>query len=145
MINKKYALLVENEIFDIFSVTNDPGSEILTRWELGFSGQPFGMEITGMTGVTVGSIWTGEGFDNSEVSPDYVSPFDETRKLYAILNNNKIFMLIDPADNYPKVQEMYSAAFSTNTIVGMDITDFPNEVTYEWVWNGKSFSPPESL
>ncbi len=145
MINKKYALLVENEIFDIFSVTNDPDSEILSRWELGFSGHPVGMEITGMTGVTIGSVWTGEGFDNSEVSPDYVSPFDETRKLYAILDNNKIFMLIDPADNYPKVQEMYSAAFSTNTVVGMDITDFPNEVTYEWVWNGESFSPPESL
>jgi hypothetical protein len=145
MINKKYALLVENEIFYIFSVTNDPDSEILTRWELGFSGQPVGMEITGMAGVTIGSIWTGEGFDNSEVPTDYVSPFDETRKLYAILDNNKIFMLIDPADNYPRLQEMYSAAFGTNTVIGMDITNFPNEVTYLWVWNGESFSPPESI
>jgi hypothetical protein len=145
MINKKYALLVENEIFHIFAVTNDPSSEILSRWELGFSGQPVGMEITGMTEAKIGSIWTGEGFDNSEVSADHVNPFDPSRKLYAILDNNKIFMLIDPADNYPKVQEMYVAAFSTNTVIGMDITNFPNEVTHGWVWNGESFSPPEGI
>jgi hypothetical protein len=100
------------------------------------------MEITGMAGVTIGSVWTGESFDNSTVSSDYTTPFDSNRKLYAILNNNKIFMLIDPADNYPKVQEMYDIAFSTNKVTGMDITEFPKEVTYEWTWNDGIFLSP---
>jgi hypothetical protein len=145
MVNKKYALLVENEIFDIFSVIDDPNNETLSRWAIGFSGQPVGMEITGMTEVTIGSVWTGEGFDNSNASIDHIDTFDSSRSLYAILSDNKIFMIIDPADNYLKLQEMYAVAFSTNSVTGMDITSFPNEVTYEWTWNGESFLPPESI
>jgi hypothetical protein len=142
MANKKYALLVENEIFDIFSVTDDPQNETLSRWALGFSGSPVGMEISNMPGVTIGSIWNGEEFDNSHISENHLNAFGSDRKLYAILNDNKIFMIIDPADNYPKVQEMYDIAFSTNKVTGMDITEFPKEVTYEWTWNDGIFLSP---
>ena len=40
---------------------------------------------------------------------------------------------------------MYAIAFSTNSVTGMDITNFPNEVTYEWTWNSESFLAPESI
>jgi hypothetical protein len=145
MANKKYALLVENEIFDIFYVTDDPQNETLSRWAIGFSGQPVGMEITDIPGATIGSLWTGESFDNSDVSIDHINVFESGRKLYAILNESKIFMLINPADNYPKVQEMYDIAFSTNKVTGMDITEFPKEVTYEWTWNDGIFLSPGDI
>jgi hypothetical protein len=145
MANKKYALLVENEIFDILSVPDIPDDPTLSRWADGFLGNPVGMEITNLPNVAVGSVWNGENFNNSEVSQESINGINLSRKRYAMLNDNKIFMVLDPSDNYPKVQEMYAIAFSTNSVTGIDITNFPNEVTYEWTWNGQSFLPPESI
>jgi hypothetical protein len=145
MTNKKYALLVENEIFDILSVPDISENETLSRWADGFLGNPVGMEITNLANVAVGSVWNGTIFNNSEVSAESTNAINLSRKRYAMLNNNKIFIVLDPSDNYPKVQEMYAIAFSTNSVTGIDITNFPNEVTYEWTWNGQSFLPPESI
>jgi hypothetical protein len=142
MINKRYAFLVENEIFDIFEIgigTSD--EEIYYRWLEGFSNNATGLDITNFPTARIGSILNENSFDNSEVLEKHLHVQESGTKTYGMLSNNKIFMIVVPTDKY--LQTMYEAAFQTGNITGMDITDFP-EATQGSVWNNGMFIAPNS-
>jgi hypothetical protein len=142
MINKKYALLVENEIFYIFYIGQQTlDEETYYRWLEGFSAEAIGLDITNFPATRIGSIWNGNSFDNSEVLENHLSMEKSDAKMYGMLSNNKIFMIVSPT--IPQMQEMYEAAFQTGNITGMDITDF-SEATQGSIWDNGVFLLPSS-
>jgi hypothetical protein len=142
---KRYAFLVENEIFDIFPVRGNYENETFSRWSTGFSNEPTGIDISSIPDVAIGSVWNGEGFDNSSLPEESViSETEPGQKKYAVINKEKVvFMILDLTNSSLLLKDTFEAAFSTGNVIGMDITSFPEEVSHWWVWNGESFLPPE--
>jgi hypothetical protein len=137
---KKYAFLVENEIFDTIRVPEDPEFEaMILRWNAGFGDSHIGIDISGFPDAAVGSVWVQTGFDNSNVT-NHDREHVANKKRFAFLDSNNIlFAQLMP----PKAKEdMYLAAFETGAS-GMDITAMASEVTKGWVWDGQAFNPPE--
>jgi hypothetical protein len=145
MENKRYAFLVENEIFDIMSVPNNNENKTFLRWSNGFLNEPTGLDISGIPNVAIGSIWNGESFDNSYLPEDSIIPeVSPSQKRYAVIDKeNVVFMILDLTDSSLLLKDSFEAAFSTGSVIGMDITSFPEDVSYWWTWDGESFSPPE--
>lgn len=142
---KRFALLVENEIFDIIPFPDDSENEMSKRWSNGFANNPIGMDVTSFEDCYIGSIWTGAEFDNSNVLESAKFNTDKNINRYAMLENNKVFMLLYPTDSQIMKKEMYQAAFSTNTVTGIEITNMPSYIAFGWTWDGASFNPPEVL
>jgi hypothetical protein len=145
MKNKRYAFLVENEIFDIFPVSGDHENETFLRWSNGFLNEPKGLDISGIPNIAIGSIWNGESFDNSSLPEDSVILEANTdQRRYAFIDKeNIVFMVLDLTDSSQILKDAFEAAFNTGEVVGMDITEFPEDVSHWWTWDGESFSPPE--
>jgi hypothetical protein len=145
MESKKYVFLVENEIFDVFPVRANQESQPFLRWSNGFSNEPKGLEISGIPNVAIGSVWNGESFDNSLLPEESVIQEVKPGEIkYAFIDKeNVVFMIMELTDSPSLLKNAYEAAFSAGNVVGMDITDFPPDVSYWWKWDGESFSPPE--
>ena len=142
---KRFALLVENEVFDVIVFPDDMTDETYARWITGIANNPIGMDVTEFNNCYIGSIWNGSDFDNSEVEDSFRVEANKEIDRYAMLANNKVFMLLYPAENQVTKKEMYKAAFSTNTIFGMDITNMPEYISFGWIWDGENFLAPEVL
>jgi hypothetical protein len=142
---KRYALLIENEIFDIMSMRGNYEDETFLRWSDGFSNEPTGLDISGIPNVGIGSIWNGESFDNSFLNEDsFISDTEPGQKRYAIIDKEKVvFMILDLTNSLSTLKNIFEAAFTSGDVVGMDITSFPADVSHWWVWNGESFLPPD--
>jgi hypothetical protein len=142
---KKYAFLVENEIFDLFPVRANQEDQPFLRWSNGFSNEATGVDISGIPNVAIGSIWNGESFDNSLLPEETVIYEVKPGEIkYAFVDKeNVVFMILELTDSSPLMRDAFEAAFSAGNVVGMDITDFPADVSYWWTWDGESFSPPE--
>jgi hypothetical protein len=52
-------------------------------------------------------------------------------------------MILDFTDSFPVLKNAFESAIDTGNVVGMDISDFPKDVSYGWTWDGESFVPPE--
>ena len=145
MEKKRYAFLVENEIFDIMPVAGNYEDKVFLRWSDGFLNEPTALDISGIPNVTIGSVWNGESFDNSSLSENGIIPeVTPGEKKYAVLNKEKVvFMILELTNSLPLLKDSFEAAFSTGNVIGMDITSFPEDVSYWWKWDGESFSPPE--
>jgi hypothetical protein len=144
MEKKRYAFLVENEIFDIMPIAGNYEDEVFLRWSNGFLNEPTALDISGIPNVTIGSIWNGESFDNSYL-PENSVIFEVTpgEKRYAVLDKEKVvFMILELTNSLSLLKDSFEAAFSTGDVIGMDITSFPENVSYWWTWDGESFSPP---
>jgi hypothetical protein len=50
---------------------------------------------------------------------------------------------MDCTESLPMLKDAFEAAVSTGNVVPMDISDFPTDVSYGWIWNGESFLPPD--
>jgi hypothetical protein len=66
-VNKKYAFLVENEIFDILPIKGNYEDATFLRWSIGFSNEPKLIDLKGNSSLSIGSVWDGEGFDSSSL------------------------------------------------------------------------------
>jgi len=145
MEKKRYAFLVENEIFDIMPVAGNYEEKSFLRWSNGFLNEPKGLDISGVPNVAIGSIWNGESFDNSYLPEDsIISEVNSSQKRYAVIDKeNVVFMILELSSSSSMLQGVFEAAFSTGNVIGMDITSFPENVSYWWTWDGESFSPPE--
>ena len=64
MTQKRFALVVENEVFEILIV--DESFPFYQRWVDGFSGEHIGMDASDMENVEIGSIWDGNKFSLPE-------------------------------------------------------------------------------
>ena len=144
MEKKRYAFLVENEIFDIMPIAGNYEDEVFLRWSNGFLNEPTALDISGIPNVTIGSVWNGESFDNSSLPENsIISEVTPGEKRYAVLNKEKVvFMILDLTDSLSQLKDSFEAAFSTGDVIGMDITSFSENVSYWWTWDGESFSPP---
>jgi hypothetical protein len=144
-VTRRYAFLVENEIFDIMPMKGSYEEAPFLRWFNGFSNEPKILNLDGPLDVSIGSTWDGESFDRSSVPEDrLVSEIKPGRQTYPIIDkDNVVFMIMDLTDSSPLLKNAYEAAFSTGNVVPMDITDFPVDVSYEWTWDGENFLPPE--
>jgi len=145
MEKKRYAFLVENEIFDIMPIAGNYEEKNFLRWSNGFLNEPKGLDISGVPNVAIGSIWDGENFDNSYLPEDsIIHEVNSSQKRYAIIDKeNVVFMILELSSSSSMLQDVFEAAFSTGNVIGMDITSFPENVSYWWTWDGESFSPPE--
>jgi hypothetical protein len=145
MEKKRYAFLVENEIFHIMPIAVNYEDEVFLRWSNGFLNEPTGLDISGIPNIAIGSIWNGESFDNSHLPEDsIIFETNSNQKRYALLDKEKlVFMVLDLTDSLSLLKNSFEAAFSTGAVIGMDITDFSEDVSYWWTWDGESFSPPE--
>ena len=144
MEKKRYAFLVENEIFDIMPIAGNYEEKTFLRWSNGFLNEPKGLDISGVPNVAIGSIWNGESFDNSYLPEDsIISEASPSQKKYAIIDKeNVVFMILDLTNSLSTLKDVFEAAFSTGEVIAMDITSFPEDVSYWWTWDGESFSPP---
>ena len=144
MEKKRYAFLVENEIFDIMPIAGNYEDEVFLRWSNGFLNEPTALDISGIPNVTIGSVWNGESFDNSSLPENsIISEVTPGEKRYAVLNKEKVvFMILDLTDSLSQLKDSFEAAFSTGDVIGMDITSFSENVSYWWTWDGESFYPP---
>lgn len=57
---RKYAFLVEDEVFEIVIV--QPSQPMFDRYRIGFSTPHIGMDVTEYDNVEIGSIWDGTSF-----------------------------------------------------------------------------------
>jgi hypothetical protein len=144
-LTKRYAFLAENEIFDIMPMKGNYEDPSFLRWSNGFSNEPKLIDISGVSGVSIGSVWDGEGFDSSSVPEDtFVYEINPGRQIYAVIDKeNIVFMIMDCTESLPMLKDAFEAAVSTGNVVPMDISDFPTDVSYGWIWNGESFLPPD--
>jgi hypothetical protein len=144
-VTKRYAFLVEDEIFDIMPMKGSYEEAPFLRWVNGFSNEPKILNISGPLDVSIGSIWDGEVFDSSSLPEDrFIRRIQPGYQLYPLIDKeNVVFMIMDLTDSPPLLKNAFEAAFDTGNVVAMDITDFPAEVSYEWIWNGESFLPPD--
>jgi hypothetical protein len=145
MVDKKYAFLVENEIFNIFPVSGDNENETFLRWSNGFLNDPTVLDVSSIPGAAIGSIWDGNGFDNSSLPEEsIVDEITPGQQKYAVINKeNIVFMLLDLTNSSSLLKGAFEAAFSSGDVVGMDITNFSEDVAHWWTWDGETFSPPE--
>ena len=68
MVERRFALVVENEIIDILE--SDESYPYHERWTEGFSKNPIGFDATGYEGVEIGSVWNGNSFTPpTEIQP----------------------------------------------------------------------------
>jgi hypothetical protein len=144
-VTKRYAFLVENQIFDIMPIKGNYEEPFFLRWSNGFSNEPKILNISGTLDVSIGSIWDGEGFDSSFLPEDtFIRKIQPDHQIYPLIDKNDVvFMILDFTDSSPLLKNAFKAAFDTGNVVAMDITDFPADVSYEWIWNGESFLPPD--
>ena len=135
MEKRRYALIVENEIFDIIQIDGDfPFAE---KWKEGFSKNLVGIKTNGDEQIGIGSTWDGEKFNSSSDIQTYV--IDDTFRRYVFVADNCVFGAIV---NHI-VDETYEAAFATG-VTGKDITDFPY-VKNGWVLDGDIFKDPRDI
>jgi hypothetical protein len=144
-VTKRYAFLVENEIFDIMPMKGSYQEPFFLRWSDGFSNEPKILNLDGPLDVSIGSTWDGESFDSSTLPEErIIYKIQSDRQVYPIINKeNVVFMIMELTESPPLLKNAYEAAFSTGNVVPMDITDFPVDVSYEWTWDGENFLPPE--
>ena len=132
---RKYALVVENEIFDILEVDSDlPFAE---RWKNGFATSPVGMAVDSDQEIGIGSVWNGAIFESSSDVNVYTNP--DLTKRYVFLLNNVVFAITHPTLSNSYI-DSYEPAFATG-VVGKDITDFP-DVKVGWIFDGDMFKDP---
>jgi hypothetical protein len=145
MEDKRYAFLIENEIFHIMSMRGNNEDETFLRWSNGFSNEPTGLDISGVSNVAIGSIWDGENFDNSFLpEKSVIYDVQPGERKYAMIDKEKIvFMILLLTNSIPTLKDVFEAAFGSGQVVGMDITSFPEDVSLWWIWNGESFLPPD--
>lgn len=123
MEDKVFALLTDNEIFEVIDTTGMP-EDRLNRYIAGFQGVVTGKDITDYPQVGVNSIFREDFFENGE---DVHRPdFDiNIYRVYSLLSNNRIFAIfgikhdLDGADKWKH-------AFKS-TVTGMDITGIEAE------------------
>jgi hypothetical protein len=144
MEKKRYAFLVENEIFHIMPIAGNYEDRVFLRWSNGFLNEPTGLDISGIPNIAIGSIWNGESFDNSHLPEDsIILEANSNQKRYAFIDKeNVVFMILDLTDSLSLLKDAFAAAFSTGEVTAMDITSFSENVSYWWAWDGESFSPP---
>jgi hypothetical protein len=145
MEKKRYAFLVENEIFHILPIAGNYEDKVFLRWSNGFLNEPKVLDISEIPDVAIASIWNGEGFDNSFLTEEsLITQVRRGEKKYALINKeNVVFMILELTNSPSMLKNAFEAAFSTGSVIAMDITDFPESVSYWWTWDGESFSPPE--
>lgn len=143
-IDSKYVIMSGDEIFDIWMVSEQlPVSDRYKE----FFNQEFSVQkvLSGDTGVTSGWKFISGEFVNPDEAID--SPFnsDEAER-YAFLNDrNVVFAVVHlPKPGY--VADAYNAAYYSENLTVMDITDNANEsigIGYRLV-DGDFVAPAES-
>jgi hypothetical protein len=144
MEKKRYAFLVENEIFHIMPIAGNYEDKVFLRWSNGFLNEPRGLDISEIPNVAIASIWNGESFDNSSLTEEsFITQVKPGEKKYAFIDKeNVVFMILELTDSLSLLKDAFAAAFSTGEVTAMDITSFSENVSYWWAWDGESFSPP---
>ena len=141
---KRYAFLVENEIFEIVSIDTVQAEDLANTWSNAFASGISGMQVVNDNDAVPGAIWNGTNFDSSAVSEDIKAvTYPEWSKGYLYMSDNKILARFNEVNMDDFLKNMYEAAFATNSITGIEISDYPEDVSYGWTWNGSSFDPPE--
>lgn len=132
---KKYALIVENEVFDIINVSES--SPMAKEIHDGFTNSPMGMSVTEFKNVSIGWEWDGEKFINTS-SNQIDNIYPDNSEVYAFLSNNKVFFLMF-IPNGKTLSAMYKAAFGASP-TAMYLSDNFNDVAVGDIWNGKKFT-----
>jgi len=145
MEKKRYAFLVEDEIFHILPIAGNYEDKVFLRWSNGFLNEPKGLDVSEIPDVAIASIWNGEGFDNSSLTEEsFITQVQPGEKKYAFIDKeNVVFMILELTNSLSTLKDAFEAAFSTGDVIAMDITNFPADVSHWWTWDGESFSPPE--
>jgi hypothetical protein len=140
----RYAFLVENEIFEIVFVDTVEAKDIEDAWSKAFASGISGMQVINDNDAVAGAIWNGTSFDSSAVSEDIKAvTYPEWSRGYLYMSDNKILARFNEVNMDDFRKNMYAAAFATNSISGINISSYPEEVSYGWTWNGSSFDAPK--
>lgn len=141
MTTKRYAFIVENEVFDIIEIPdNEYYSDMISRWSNGFANNAYGIDLSDNPEISVGSIKGEHGFDNSNVSPEHSIEQHTGLNRFGMISNDVVFGTIILSESDPKL-EMYKAAFETG-VTCVEVLDPDLPVTNWWIWDGNTFSQP---
>jgi hypothetical protein len=139
----KYAFVVENEVFDVFTVHELFKPEYAAKVNAGMQSNPVGMDVTEYPEVCVGWSWDGEQFVSGTVFPYDGTYYEQTGTHYpensgafAFLAEGEVFFLMFLPDwhtNYSR----YKAAFQSSPTAIL----IPEgvAVTVGSVWDGETF------
>lgn len=133
---KRYALVVENEVFDIINVPES--SARAKEMHDGFTNSPVGMNVTNFKNISFGSKWNGKNFINTTTDDQINNTYPQDSEIYAFLSNDEVFFLIF-IPNGKTLSAMYKAAFNANP-TAIYISDDLVDVELGDIWNGKTFT-----
>lgn len=146
MPSNKYAFVVENEVFDIFTVPEVFNPEHKARTNAGMSSNPVGMDITDHPDVCIGWSWDGEQFIPGTTFPYDGTYYEQTGTHYpensgafAFLAEGEVFFLMFLRDNHASYLR-YKSAFASNP-TAVPIPDGV-EVLVQSTWDGQTFTAP---
>lgn len=133
--NLFFVLLADNEVFDIFDFQDAPEDQ-KERIRQGINKENFGINITGLKGIGIGSKLVSGGFDNSKLSrPSHL--YDENKSVFAFLSNNEVFLILAVANHDVDKKEIWDNAFKTK-VTALEISDY-DSVDIGDFWDGSKF------
>lgn len=139
MNSKKYALVVDKEVFDIIDLESAP-QELIDRCAQGFSARVFCLDVTDLSdaiSIGIGSTYKLGNFDNSNLLMNNKEVFDNTvKRKYCFISNEKVFLIVIIENDFPQAPIWENAFKSKITII--DISEEKN-VSIGDIYHDKKF------
>ncbi len=145
MLKNKFAMVVENDVFDVLEFGT--GSDISGRWIAGMNSDPIFIKVNLVPDVCAGSFWDGSNFflpgDDLRENPLIPSEVDNLGGAikYAAIVDGDVFGTITYDLEAYSIQEveMIDAAMQSNPIAVP--VDSSTQVLPGWTWDGQNFNP----
>jgi hypothetical protein len=118
--DRQYGLSIEGDIFYTFLIPGEITS-LSERFFEGFKGSVDVLDVTDNLPIGIGWELNNGNFIDDESGLTVVDSISPDQRLYAFLANNKVFGMIDPRLTNDQ-KEMFSAAFATGGVVGVNVT-----------------------
>lgn len=144
----KYAFVVENEVFDVFTVPEVFTPEHKARTNAGMQSNPIGMDVTLTPEVCIGWSWDGSQFIPGTTFPYDGTYYEQTGTHYpegsgafAFLAEGEVFFLMFLPDwhaNYSRYKAAFASSPTAIPVPGSAIVKAGS------LWNGESFIDPVS-
>jgi hypothetical protein len=118
--NRQYGLSIDGDVFYSLPVP-EAAKEIAKRFYEGFKSNVIVLDVTENMPVDIGWQFDGSNFANIGAGQTAIDSVPSGQRVYAFIANNIIFGMIrlQPSDAQA---EMFTAAFSTGGVIGVDVT-----------------------
>jgi hypothetical protein len=118
--DRQYGLSIDGDVFHTVLI---PGgiAGLSERFFEGFKESVQVLDVTDNLPIGIGWELNNGSFVNNASELTVVDSLSSGQRLYAFLANNKIFGMIEPRLSSLQ-KEMFSAAFSTGGVVGVNVT-----------------------